>query len=334
MPYSRTPCDDDLLAGHRALDVAAALGGQVDGDRAGRHTGEHVAGDQQRGRPPGHRGGGDQDVGPRDVRRQRLLLPYGAVLRQLARVAAGALDHVEAEVEEPGPHRLHLVGRGGPHVVGLDDGAEPARGGDRLQARDPGAEHQDLGRRDGARGGHEQREEPRQPHRRLEGAPVAGDERLGGQRVHRLGPRDARDELHGQRRHPGRLQGADAVQLAGPGDEPDGDRARAQPGHLGRQQRPDVRHQVGALQHVTAEHVGTGRAVVVVGGQGSLARSGLDAHLVALPDQERDRLRRQGDPPLTRPRLGRNADQHDPNLGDAGGRRAVPAWIGCARRLA
>ena len=100
------------------------------------------------------------------------------------------------------------------------------------------------------------------------------------------------------------------------------------------QQRPDVQHHVGAPEHVTAAHVGAGRPVVLVGGQGGQARSGLDPHVMALPDQEAHRLRSQGDPTLTRPRLGRNADQHDPNLGDPGGRRAVPAWIGWARRSA
>ena len=78
-------------------------------------------------------------------------------------------------------------------------GAEPLGGRDRLQAGDPGAEHQHLRRRDGAGGGHEQRQEARQPHRRLEHAPVPGDQRLGGEGVHRLRARDARHQLEGER---------------------------------------------------------------------------------------------------------------------------------------
>ena len=153
--------------------------------------------------------------------------------RHLPGVAAGALDRLQVQLDEGGAHRAHLVGGGGPHVVGLDDGAEPLGGRDRLQPGDPGPEHQHPGRRHGAGRGHEQREEPRQPHRRLQRAAVAGHQRLRGQRVHRLGPRDARHQLHRERRHPGRLQGADAVQLARPGDEPDGDRTRRAAGRPG-----------------------------------------------------------------------------------------------------
>ena len=49
----------------------------------------------------------------------------GAVLGHLARVAAGALERLEVEVDERGAHRADLVGRGGAHVVRLDDGTEP-----------------------------------------------------------------------------------------------------------------------------------------------------------------------------------------------------------------
>jgi hypothetical protein len=42
-----------------------------------------------------------------------------------------------------------------------------------------------------------------------------------------------------------------------------------------------LNHQVGALEHVTAADVGAGRTVVVVGGQGGQARSGLDPYVTA-----------------------------------------------------
>ena len=58
------------------------------------------------------------------------------------------------------------------------------------------AEDDDLRRLDGAGSGHVQREEPAEQPRRDDRAPVARDQRLRGQRVHRLGPGDPRDELH------------------------------------------------------------------------------------------------------------------------------------------
>ena len=80
--------------------------------------------------------------------------------RQLAGVAALGLGVAEAlDLEELRAERLDLLLDGGADVEGGDDGAEPARGGDRLQAGDAGAEHEHLGGRDRARGGHQHREE-------------------------------------------------------------------------------------------------------------------------------------------------------------------------------
>ena len=74
------------------------------------------------------------------------------------------------------------------HVVGADHRAEPAGGADRLQAGDAGPEHQHLGRPGRAGRGDQQREEPAERRRGDQGGLVAGDVRLRGQRVHRLGP--------------------------------------------------------------------------------------------------------------------------------------------------
>ena len=188
--------DPDDLAGDRALDVAAGLGGEVDDDRAGLHLLDHLAGDQHRRLAAGHGGGGDQRVGGGDVRREQLALPGRAVLGHLAGVAAGALEGLEVEVDGLGAHRPDLLGGGRAHVVGPDDRAEPLGRRDRLQAGDAGAEHDDLGGLDGAGRGHVQREEAAQHPGRDDRAAVAGDQRLGAQRVHRLGARDARDQLH------------------------------------------------------------------------------------------------------------------------------------------
>ena len=69
------------------------------------------------------------------------------VLGHLPRVAAGALERLQVQLDERRAHRAHLVGRAGSHVVRLDDGAEPLRGRDGLQPGDSGAQHQHLGRR-------------------------------------------------------------------------------------------------------------------------------------------------------------------------------------------
>ena len=112
---------------------------------------------------PGHGRRRDQRVGGRDVRGQQVALPGGAVLGHLACVAAGALERLELELDRHRAHRADLLGRRCPHVVRLDDRAEPLAGGDRLQPRDAGAEHDDLGGRDGAGRGHVEREEAAQP---------------------------------------------------------------------------------------------------------------------------------------------------------------------------
>ena len=97
-PHLRV-ADPDHLPGHRPLDVAAALRGEVDHDGAGPHLLDHVVGDQHRRRPAGHRGGGDQRVRGGDVRREQLALTLGPVLGHLAGVAAGALERLQLQLD-------------------------------------------------------------------------------------------------------------------------------------------------------------------------------------------------------------------------------------------
>ena len=165
-------------------------------------------------RPAGHGGGGDHGVHLADLLGEQLALLLLLLVGELARVAAGGLGVLEAhvELEEAGAERLDLLLDRGAHVEGLHDRAEAAGGGDRLQAGHAGAEHQHLGRAHGAGGGGEHREEARQLLRGDQRGAVAGHGGLRGQRVHRLGARDARDGLHGEagdarpRRAPGRCR--------------------------------------------------------------------------------------------------------------------------------
>ena len=53
---------DDGFAGARELAVAAALGGDIDNHRTGRHASAISVGDQDGRFAAGHGGGGDDDV--------------------------------------------------------------------------------------------------------------------------------------------------------------------------------------------------------------------------------------------------------------------------------
>ena len=92
--------DLDLLPRLGQLDVAAGLGGQVDDHRAPAHPLDHVRRDQQRGAPAGDCGGGDDNVGLRDVLADQLPLLAEELLRLLARIPALALLGLERELDE------------------------------------------------------------------------------------------------------------------------------------------------------------------------------------------------------------------------------------------
>ena len=72
-------------------------------------------------------------------------------------VAAGILRILgfDGQFDEASAKALHLLFGGGTHVVGGSDRAQPARGGDGLQAGDAGADDENTGGSDGAgSGGH------------------------------------------------------------------------------------------------------------------------------------------------------------------------------------
>ena len=255
------------------------------------------------------------DVGGGDVRREQLALALGAVLGHLAGVAAGALDGVEVEVDERGAHRADLVGRGRAHVVRADDRAQPLGGGDRLQAGDARAEDEHPRGLDGAGGGHQQREELGQPVGADQRGAVAGAQRLRGQRVHRLGPRDARQQLERQRGGPGVARASYGVErraLAHDGQE----RHRDAPGGelaegLGRQ-RLDAQHGVGAGEHLGrgSGDLGAGLDVVGVQEAGRITGPGLDGDLEACVTQQAHGLGDGGDAALAWTGLGGNRGSH------------------------
>src|SRR4029077_1592377 len=70
-------------------------------------------------------------------------------------VSAGILRVLgfDREFHEASAKALHLLFRGGTHVIRGRDSAEPARGSDGLQAGDSGADHEYAGGSDRAGGG-------------------------------------------------------------------------------------------------------------------------------------------------------------------------------------
>ena len=281
--------DPDHLAGHRPLDVAAALGGEVDHDGAGLHLLDHLAGDQHRSLAPRHGGGRDQRVGGGDERREQLALPCRAVLGHLAGVAAGALEGVEVEVDGLGPHRPDLLGGGRAHVVGPDDGAEPLGGRDGLQPRDAGAENDHLGGLDGAGRGHVEREEAAQHPGGDDRAAVAGDERLRAERVHRLCARDARDQLDGVGGDARVAELHDRGLLGGGRQERDRGRAAGQPADGAGVERLD-RDDESASARASGSRVAPDRGVLLVGDQGVQPGPRLDRDVVPETGELADQL--------------------------------------------
>ena len=214
-------------------------------------------------RRPGHGGGRDDRVHLADLLGEQLALLLLLLLGQLAGVAAGGLGVLEAhvELEEAGAERLDLLLDGRAHVEGLDDRAEAARGGDRLEAGHAGAEHEHLGGADGAGGGGEHREEAGQLLGGDQGGAVAGHRGLRGERVHRLGARDARDRLHREARHARLGERADRVGRRQRREEADQHRAARQPADLLGGRRGDLGHH---LARVAVAERGAGLLVVGV----------------------------------------------------------------------
>ena len=209
-PTSVTPSRSTISPGSVSSQLPPRLGGEVDDHRARPHRLDGGGRDDLRRRPAGNRSGRDHDVEVRDPLLERLLLRLHLLRRQLARVAALGLGAGHAEVEPVRAEALDLLAHDGTDVEAGRHGAEPARRRDRLQPGDAGADHEHLRGRDGARGGHQHREEARQMLRREERRLVAADRRLRRERVHRLRARDARDRLHRERRHAARRERLDA----------------------------------------------------------------------------------------------------------------------------
>ncbi len=121
--------------------------------------------------------------------------------RHFLGIAAGGLGVLEFLVLDGKEFRaeaLDLLLGGRTHVGGGDDGAEPAGGGDRLQAGDAGAHDEYLGRRHRAGRRHHHRQRPAEFFGGIDHRAIAGQIGLAGEHVHRLCAGDARHQFHGE----------------------------------------------------------------------------------------------------------------------------------------
>src|SRR5436853_651873 len=139
--------DGDASRYHRLtrfgqLDIPAGVGGEVDDDRAGAHSGHHVLRHQEWCFAARYGRGRDDDVRGGDVVTDQLTLTPQEFFGLLRRIAALALLRFQWQLHERRPEALHLVLDGWPDVVRLDHGAQPPGGGDGLQAGDAGAQHE------------------------------------------------------------------------------------------------------------------------------------------------------------------------------------------------
>src|SRR3989440_12428217 len=92
---------------------------------------------------PGNGRGSDHDVGVLHLLSEEGELAAMGFLGQLLRIATGRLGLLaDLHREEFRAEALHLFLYGGTDVERRDDGAQAARGGDGLEPRHAGAEHQ------------------------------------------------------------------------------------------------------------------------------------------------------------------------------------------------
>ena len=215
-PMMVTPPTFATSPGYRALDIAAALDGEIDDDRAVGHRRDHLLADELRRRPAGDQRRGDDDVLLGDVLgdERRLLRPvFRRHLLGVARRGFRRLELLVLDRDELCAERSHLLLGGRAHVGRGDDRAEPARRRDRLQAGDARAHDEDARRRHGARRGHHHRHGAAEMRGRLDHRLIAGKVRLARQHVHHLRAGDARDQLERERGEAGIGQARRAASL-------------------------------------------------------------------------------------------------------------------------
>ena len=205
--------------------------------------------------------------------------------------------------DELGAERGDLLLGGGSHVGCRNDGAEPAGGCDGLEAGDADAHDEALAGGHGARCRHHHRHGLAEHRGGVDDGLVAGEVRLAGQHVHRLRPRDARHELHGEDRGVAGRRGFEPGTLVVRRDHRGDESARLQRGELVGRRPADLQQNVGARDGLR----GAGRDVRSCGAQHvvrearAVARTGLHLHGATVSLQLLHSLGRNRDAGLIRP---------------------------------
>ena len=138
---------NDGLAGFRQFAVSATLDGKIDDNRAGAHRFDHGGRDKDRRRAAGNKGRRDDDILRGDMRsgeRRLFRLIAGRHLLGISGRRLGLFEFLVLDGDEFGAKRHNLLFRRRPDVGRGHDGAELARGGDRLQPRDADAHDEDF----------------------------------------------------------------------------------------------------------------------------------------------------------------------------------------------
>ena len=242
------------------------------------------------------------------------------VLGHFLGVAAGGLGRLEFFVfdrDEFGAEALDLLLGSRAHVGRGDDGAEPARSRDRLQAGDTGAHDECLGRRNRAGRGHHHRQRPAEFLGGINDGAVAGEIGLAGEHVHPLRAGDARQKLHRESGDAGLGHGAQRVLMPIGVHDGDDDRAFFQLRQLDRIRASHLEHDIGAGQRIAGDS-GAGRGIVGVENAGLDACTRFDGNLGAKADHFLDGFGSRGHARLAQIGFGNNRDFHQSSDGGNG----------------
>src|SRR5687767_10809582 len=147
----------DGLAWYRQLAIPTRFSCQIDNDGAGLHCTHTSLGDEHGGTPAWHECSRDDRIGLRSTFLNELALARDMLLRELLCIATRVFCFLVADIQldERGAQTLDLLLYRRPRIERFDERAEPAGGGDCLQARDTGAQHQHACRRNRSRSRHE-----------------------------------------------------------------------------------------------------------------------------------------------------------------------------------
>ena len=304
------PVVHHLLAVDGELAIAAGGRGQIDHHRAPPHPLDHGGGHQPGGRSAGDGCGGDHHVGPGHGVGDQLALPGQEFGPLLGGVAAFARSGLERQFHKPGAEALHFLGRFGPHVVGVDRGAEAPHGGDGLQPGHAGPHDQDPGGGYRPGRGHHHGYHPVEPFGGQDGGLVPGQAGLRAEGVHGLGPAGAGHQIKREGGHLPVPQDGDSVKMRGRRKEAHpGGALRELPGFLKRRRR-DPNHNGRAVQDRRAAGYDPHPfplGIAIVAEPGALAGAGLDHHPETGRDQFGDLPRHHGDPALAAAQLTKNS---------------------------